>query len=402
MGCCISSDAITEPLPLSKNGIRKLFVIVAHFNPQRFKVRARLLNEFMKRIIKCQEFYDEAGPGAKLNLQVIPVVVELTFDGAKSEFQVPRNFKGRVVLRDVVKSNLMWSKEQLINLGIREAKIQPDDFVAWIDGDIEFPTHLWAVQAVKRMLEVPNSIMQLFRTCHLLNKYGNVFETVQSFAYQYEKGMKYAPVSNTDTKNYWHPGFAWAAQCSTLQSTGLLLDRTLGSADLHMACALIGEVEQTFPKGEVLPDGYKSLILDWQTHCVEDEIKLICTPYQRAIRHHWHGSMKNRQYMERWKIISENQLDPQTACRFDDNLGLFVWTEDVSTTIVDDICKYFEQRQEDSDLDDSNDSYGHNKHHGNDGPHAQSLHHPSPHHHHHAESDNHYRSEKPSYWSGYA
>jgi len=64
------------------------------------------------------------------------------------------------------------------------------------------------------------------------------------------------------------------------------------------------------------------------------------------IRHYYHGSKKNRQYTERWKILVEHHYQPSVHVTYDEK-GLLIPTNEFPEQLKKDIMKYFSERNED-------------------------------------------------------
>src|SRR3972149_3497987 len=99
----------------------------------------------------------------------------------------------------------------------------------------------------------------------------------------------------------WHPGFAWAANKYAINALGGLLDSPaiLGAADHHMALALIGKANRSYP-ADIHPN-YKKQVLAWEARATE-HIKKDVGFVPGTIIHNWHGKKKDRKYTERWEI----------------------------------------------------------------------------------------------------
>jgi len=67
-----------------------------------------------------------------------------------------------------------------------------------------------------------------------------------------------------------------------------------------------------------------------------------------VIRHHFHGSKKNRKYHERWQILVNHNFDPIKHIKKSEN-GLLIPTEECPKQLLDDIMMYFKERNEDED-----------------------------------------------------
>ena len=116
----------------------------------------------------------------------------------------------------------------------------------------------------------------------------------------------------------------------------------LGSADRHMAAALIGAVEYTINKK--LHPNYRLLCKIYQDRC-EKNIKRNVGFLPGTILHYNHGQKFSRKYAERWLILVENQFDPLVDIYKDDQ---DLWQlSDGKVKLRDQIRRYFEQRNED-------------------------------------------------------
>lgn len=149
---------------------------------------------------------------------------------------------------------------------------------------------------------------------------------------------------------YWHPGFAWAARRDALSRLGGLIDfAILGSADWHMAHALVGTVDRTI--GKHLTPAYVQRLLAWQERA-EHHIQHNLGFLPGALLHGWHGRKADRRYQNRWRIIGEGQFDPNADIYTDEtNFGLLEWAPATSQRrrkMRDDTRNYFQSRNEDS------------------------------------------------------
>lgn len=64
------------------------------------------------------------------------------------------------------------------------------------------------------------------------------------------------------------------------------------------------------------------------------------------VKHHWHGSKKDRKYVDRWKIIQQHKFDPDNHLQIDEN-GLY-FVDDKLKGFENDVLCYFIGRDEDS------------------------------------------------------
>ena len=68
-----------------------------------------------------------------------------------------------------------------------------------------------------------------------------------------------------------------------------------------------------------------------------------------VIRHHYHGSKKNRQYSERWQILLDHFYSPLLHLVKNED-GLIIPSPECPKELLDDILTYFKQRNEDEEF----------------------------------------------------
>jgi len=94
-------------------------------------------------------------------------------------------------------------------------------------------------------------------------------------------------------------------------------------------------------------ENYKITVLEFQ-----ERVKTLRFGYvPGVIRHHFHGSKKNRKYTERWQILVQNEYDPTTFVKYDDKqYGLLIPTEICPKKLLNEIFNYFKERNEDEEF----------------------------------------------------
>lgn len=290
-----------------------LHVITVISNPCGFRRRIQLAKEFMIRM--------EKEPNIRF------YVVELSYSG-RFELTNPRNPRHLRLRADVP----LWHKENMVNIGVRH--LLPEDWkcFAWIDADIEFENPTWALDALK-ILNNGKDVVQLWSHCDDMDKNQHTMKVFQSFAYQYCKRRDYR-----QDQNFWHPGYAWAMTREAYDRIGGLYELSiLGSGDHNMAMALLGYESLNAQTSR----GYKKSLEIFRHKC---SLRLGYVP--GVIRHHFHGSKKNRRYHDRWKILVEHQYDPFVHITRTP-IGLLVPTEKCPKKLLRDIFMYFHERNED-------------------------------------------------------
>jgi hypothetical protein len=230
-----------------------------------------------------------------------------------------------------------WNKENLINIGMSRL---PDDwrYLAWIDADIYFRQPDWAFETVDALQQYP--VIQPWSDCYDLGPNGEHLEHHRSFARQAWHGeVKGIGLGYT----FAHPGYAWAARRDALEELGGLIETGVaGAGDHHMACALIGRADWSYPNG--VTEGYKAPILRWQERA-KNVMKGPLGYLPGTIEHFWHGSKAKRRYVERWDIVNGHKYDPATDLR--KNTNGVVELSGAKPAMIHDMDRYMRQRDED-------------------------------------------------------
>ena len=292
-----------------------LYVIAVVSNPARFERRYKLFKEFCKRM--------------KNEKQVKLVTIEL------QQGNRPFATKSLIKLRTEYE---LWYKENLINVA---ARYLPHDwkYMAWIDTDLEFQNKNWVRDTIEQLQTY--KIVQLFSHCIDLGIKDETLQVHTGIFYAYCNGEKY--VTPTKYGNYFHVGYAYAITKEAYNSIGGLLEfAVLGSADNHMALALLGLVDESI--NQKLHPNYKLLCKIFQERC-EKHIKKNVGYVHGTILHNFHGNKVDRQYKSRWEILVNNQFDPLVDI-YKDHQGLWI-LDGSKSKLRDDIIRYFRERNED-------------------------------------------------------
>jgi hypothetical protein len=297
----------------------KLHVIIVISNPCLYARRYILIKEFMQR-------FEIEEP------DVLLYVVEMAYKQQRfliTDSKNPRHLQIRTEIP-------LWHKENMINMGVRH--LLPADWkaMAWIDSDLEFENTSWAKDTLK-VLHGSKDVVQLFSHCVDMDIEERTMSVFSSFGHQFCKGAPYV----TKSLDYWHPGYAWACTRKAYEKMGGLYEEAiLGSADNVMALSLIGKGVKAVNENSTTD--YKESILAFQQRVLGLRLGYI----PGVIRHHFHGSKKNRKYTERWHILLKYEFSPQKHLQ---NMpdGLMVPTKECPEGMLADIFTYFEERNED-------------------------------------------------------
>lgn len=293
----------------------KLDVIAVISNPVRFERRYQLFNEFCERM--------------RREPQVRLMTVEL--QQGNRPFATDSKLKYRT-------NHELWHKENMINMGIQHL---PKDweFCAWIDTDIEFQNKNWVRETLEELQTY--DVVQMFSHAIDLGPNGESLQTHIGFMYAY---INEGDWKKDKYSGYRHPGYAWAAKRKAINDMGCLLDFAIfGSADYHMASAMIGQVDKSLRPD--LHKNYIELCHIYEERC-ERHLKRNVSFVHGTIMHNWHSCKSRRRYNDRPTVLAKLQYDPLRDLKRDCN---GIWQlEDLNIKLRDEIRYYFRSRHEDS------------------------------------------------------
>jgi hypothetical protein len=310
-----------------------LYVLAVISNPIRFKSRYHLYQQFVKHA-------EDAG--------AIVYTVEQAFGQRDFEITDANNPHHIRVRTD----HELWHKENLINIGI--SRLPPEaQYIAWVDADISFVRPDWVEETVHQLQH--HWFVQMFSHATDMGPRHQPLQLHHGFVYSwYNNNLETPPgvpgeyytVADAGLHK-WHPGFAWAAHREALDHVGQLIDwAILGSADRHMACALIGKARVSlYPNMSASCPEYVERLIEWEARCTR-YIKHDVGYVEGMVLHYWHGKKKDRGYVDRWKVLVDNKFNPNTDVKYDSQ-GL-LQLSDTNLGLRDGIRKYLRGRNEDS------------------------------------------------------
>jgi hypothetical protein len=262
-----------------------LHVVTAVANPIRWASRIRLYRDFERHMIDS---------GVHLT------VVECAFGDRPFECAGTPGVN-HVGVRA---KTLVWTKENLLNLGIARTDAK---YVATIDADIRFRRTGWAAETVHALQQY--DVVQPWSDCYDLGPHDEHMHVHRSFCRMWADGQPIVQGPNAvGGYQFGHPGYAWAYTRQALEWLGGLIDTAaLGAADHHMALALVGKVEESIPGN--LQGNYRVPLSLWQSRAMR-HIAGNISYVPGTIEHFWHGSKDKRAYVGRWEILTRNGFDP--------------------------------------------------------------------------------------------
>jgi hypothetical protein len=339
-GTPTDSPGLPRRVPHSKHARdavhHPLHVVTCLFNPARYNSRIDLFHDFEKRV-------HDAGA----TLTVVRAQVGDRQHYAQSD--VRTNY---IDLR-VDHLQEIWLKENLLNIGVSRLP-ENAKYIAFLDADVNFVRADWVdatLHALQQyhVVQMFSEAVDLGPTHALAKEHGRAKQMSHAWCYVNDKlgddlyGGAKVCVNDNGQLIYRHPGFAWAWRREALVHVGGLMDHVLlGSADWHMAWALLGKVEETLGAES---ESYKRLCMIWQRRAME-HIKGNLGYVDGLLMHYWHGSKSDRGYQTRWKIMADHQFNPDTDLKKDWQ-GVLRLT-DQKPGLRDDVRAYFRARNEDS------------------------------------------------------
>ena len=305
----------------------QFWAVTTFFNPARFK--SLLSNYFVfKEKLKSQG----------INL----LTVECAFENDEYEIPLEAN-----VYR--VRSNsVMWQKERLVNHAV--SLLPPDcKYFGWLDCDIIFTNDNWADLAVEKLQKA--HVIQLFKKVIYLPKDHLVYNgtdrilQIQGIAWQKSVHKNWLNRRRMKELSFSAPGFAWAARrdffhCPELG--GIYDKNIIGSGDTFLVdCYLDSWDIHGF--ANKFTDSMKVHMMDWCKTFRKKEFVLDYIPVD--IWHLWHGSLKNRKYMDRHDVILKYNYNPESDIILKGDT--YEWNSD-KKDLHEDIRQYFYDRKEDN------------------------------------------------------
>jgi hypothetical protein len=322
------------PLPIQPVDA-PLYVVTAISNPRRYTTRYHRYRAF-------EPYIENSG--------AILYTIEQGF--GEREFEItdannPRHIR-------IQTNSEIWHKENMLNIAIQHL---PDDwkYVAWIDADVTFARPDWVYETIHLLQHY--EVIQMFSQAADLDPKHKVLDGLRDgiVAHWMNEGQGSLLTGNCYGYGYGyghgagnkHPGYAWAARRGALDHLGGLIDWAIvGSADWHMASALMGQLDASIGPSVVQEcPRYVEFCKIWEHNAIR-HLKYNIGFMEGLLMHHWHGKKFDRKYFDRWRILVDSKFDPMLDLKRDWQ-GLYQLT-DRNHVLRDDLRKYMAQRNEDS------------------------------------------------------
>lgn len=224
--------------------------------------------------------------------------------------------------------DVLWHKEDAINLAV--ARYLPSDceHVAWIDGDILLRDGV--LEHAERILR-HYPACQLFDTFAWLGPTGQVQDRTATWT------------GGSSVMGGRAHGGAWAARRDILERHGLYAHAIAGGGDTCFALACTGEF------GRIKERGFCSTVhRHWQpwAEALHADIRGRIAHVPGTATHLHHGSIGRRQYRARHYNLARLRYDPRHHVRVGDS-GLMEWTERARPELREYLARFFARRRDD-------------------------------------------------------
>jgi hypothetical protein len=310
------------------------WAIAVFFNPAGYKNKIKNYRIFRQ---KAKE------QGLKL------LAVELAF--GKKFFELKK--EDAEILIQLRTKDVLWQKERLLNIGIKNLPPDCDKF-AWIDADVIFLNDNW-IKDTCDLLE-KYAIIQPFYSIVRIPKHG-LKEELESIPFGVEmdsenrKSFGMAArvcqlgrgILGGSAAFFGHVGLVWAARKEIFEEDGLFDKIVFPNVDLWMAYAFYGSRagEEYFQYSHQF---IKKSYSEWLEK-IYQKVKGSVYYTDGTILHLWHGANKDRGFPFCHKILMKRyKFDPEKDIK--ENLdGIYVWASD-KPELHNDVRKYFLMRRE--------------------------------------------------------
>ena len=272
------------------------------------------------------------------------VTVELSFDG---KFHLEEGDADRLI--QIHGRDVMWQKERLLNLALKEVPADCDA-VVWVDCDVIIQPDDWAKQLLRSLQN--HSLVHLFRTRYDIDREAlkgkpsskEADSRGESIVHKIATGE--ASTEDFSSAQAWVTrgatlGLGWAARKAVLDQHGFYDACILGGADRVMLCAAYGKFDSAI-RSASMNDASQRHFLEWARPfyvSVQGKVGYIPT----EIFHLRHGSPENRRYSQRYNMLED--FNPYEDISMAPT-GCWQWNSN-KTQFHRQVVDYFKSRRED-------------------------------------------------------
>ena len=301
----------------------KLALVCCYFNPCNYISKYFNFLNFYLKISKVEN---------------VDVFVIESFD-KNSKFRLNENIEN---VHSIYCQEIYWHKEQLLNKLLNKHK-KDYPYIGWVDGDVEFKNSNW-VDNILTKLET-NEIVQICREINKESNFRHDFTTTKSVTHYLEQHPEslYKNLYN----RLGEPGYGFVYNSKIIQNNDTpMYDKAIcGSGDF---LNLLGYLDipdfETYIKHDRFfyntPD-FLNDYMKWRL-CTHKTTQISYA--NNTILVTYHGSQKNRSYVERETILRTHNYSPNINLVINKKTKMFfIHPQKLRNSIK----HYFESRQED-------------------------------------------------------
>ena len=239
----------------------------------------------------------------------------------------------------VYSDDVLWHKENLLNIGIKRLLNEGYKNIAWLDADIVFHNRCWQEETVVCLKE--NKLCQLFSS--VLTLYNHLDSKLNYGCVQHWLDSGSILPSNGS----YHTGLGWAARSEVLSECNLYQNSIVGGGDSLLWLSSCPKRQNLYrmmlnhPISILNINGYLIDFFNW----AEQWNKIIdgsVSNIQGTVESLPHGSKKNRTYISRYEMLKRHEYIPSKNIYYKNNV-IHCSNPKLNTEIV----KYFQSRNED-------------------------------------------------------
>ena len=299
-----------------------IVVVLCHFNPCGYKLPIRNLKLILDALLcaRVPVYAAELRCGVQLNAEPI----------------LPQTHPHVLQMRSEC---VMWQKESLWNHVVARLPVQFRK-VLCLDADIILKYRHWP-SAISEALDcVP--LLQPYSRAVWLDPMGGERSNRLSAGYAVANGL-----TDPEDPRIYHPGFGIAARRDLWETVGGLYNAPMGNGDWMLIAAALGKIDALRPSVEGMSGGWWHHYSRWAL-AIHKWCSGIVDCIPSDAQHLWHGSKKNRQYLDRVSRLAG--LDPYSDIEIDTVTGLPTWSSSAQRLKQDMVLSveaYFKVRRED-------------------------------------------------------
>lgn len=310
----MSADVIEFPISADFDRLDEVCLATVHFNPCGYH---RLRETYY-------EWLPTLGPLARALK-----CYELVFDDDQPEIE------GSIVIRGTREHNLMFQKENLLNIAL--SKCGPEiKYFGWLDHDFVNSETQWLAKAVDKIDQGAIAVQLLSRAVWLKQD-----RTIDNVVVGAVKRWKTHGDSNGN------PGAIWLASRAYLSSIGgFNTANIVGGGDQVFIDGVVGRYGHHLRRyRENLQQSFRQ----WIRMAARLRGGRVADYLEADGYHLWHGDFCNRKYNARNMIMHAYDLQPSRDLKFNAD-GLQGWSGAEHPLIRQALADYFTDRQEDTPL----------------------------------------------------